>query len=234
MATVLETAAVPAVGEGRVLIRGVGWQGYQALLNMVGDQPVRLTYDRGDVELMSPLYKHERNRSLLARMVETLTEELGIPLIAAGATTLRREDLDRGLEADESFYMGDLTRIRDTDNLDLEIDPPPDLAIEIEITRSVLNRLGIYGALGVPEIWRFDGRTLRILDRQPDGSYSEIPRSKALPWISIEEITRFLQPDAARDDTLWSRTFRAWVKEVVLPRLSQADDGGLGTPSARS
>jgi Uma2 family endonuclease len=236
MATVVETAAVPADGERRVLIRGVGWQGYQALLSMVGDQPVRLTYDRGDVELMSPLFKHERNRSLLARMVESLTEELGIPLMSAGATTLKREDLDRGLEADTSFYLGDLTRIRDTDNLnlDLEIDPPPDLAIEIEITRSVLNRLGVYGALGVPEIWRFDGRTLRILDRQPDGSYREIPRSKALPWISIEEIARFVQLEETRDDTLWARTFRAWVREVVLPRLGQADEDGLGTPSARS
>jgi Uma2 family endonuclease len=236
MATVVKTAAVPADGERRVLIRGVGWQGYQALLSMVGDQPVRLTYDREDVELMSPLFKHERIRSLLARMVETLTEELGIPLMSAGATTLKREDLDRGLEADASFYLGDLTRIRDTDNLnlDLEIDPPPDLAIEIEITRSVLNRLGVYGALGVPEIWRFDGRTLRILDRQPDGSYREIPRSKALPWISIEEIARFVQLEETRDDTLWARTFRAWVREVVLPRLGQADEDGLGTPSARS
>ncbi|MGD0042855.1 MAG: hypothetical protein ABSE84_21020, partial [Isosphaeraceae bacterium] len=79
MATVVETAAVPAVGERRVIIRGVGWQGYQALLSMVGDQPVRLTYDRGDVELMSPLFKHERNRSLLARMVESLTEWVAIP-----------------------------------------------------------------------------------------------------------------------------------------------------------
>ena len=234
MATVVETAATPALPEQRVLIRGVGWQGYQALLCMVADQPVRLTYDRGDVELMSPLYKHERNRSLLARLVEILTEELGIPLIAAGATTLNREDLDRGLEADASFYVGDLTRIKDRHNLDLEIDPPPDLAIEIEITRSVLNRLGVYGVLGVPEIWRFDGRSLRILDRQPDGSYREIPRSEALPWISIEEIARFAQLEETHDDTQWARTFRAWVREVVLPRLGQADEDGPGAGSAIS
>jgi Uma2 family endonuclease len=229
MASAVETATVPTEGERRVVIRGVGWQGYQALLSLVGNQPVRLTYDRGDVELMSPLFKHERNRSLLARMVEILTEELGIPLMSAGATTLKREDLDRGLEADASFYVGDLFRVRDTDNLDLAIDPPPDLAIEIEITRSVLNRLGVYGALGVPEIWRFDGRKLRILDRQPDGSYREIPKSEALPWISIEEIARFVQLEEIRDETLWARKFRAWVREVVLPRLGQADEEGVGT-----
>ncbi|MBV8130176.1 MAG: Uma2 family endonuclease [Planctomycetaceae bacterium] len=234
MATVVETAVTPASGELRVLIRGVGWQGYQTLLSMVADQPVRLTYDRGDVELMSPLYKHERNRSLLARMVEILTEELGIPLIAAGATTLKREDLDRGLEADASFYVGDLTRIKDRHNLDLEIDPPPDLAIEIEITRSALNRLGLYGVLGVPEIWRFDGRTLRILDRQTDGSYREIFRSQALPWISIEEIGRFAQFEETHDDTQWARTLRAWVREAVLPCLGQVAEDGPGAGSAIS
>jgi Uma2 family endonuclease len=233
MATVA-TDTYLAQGENRVVIRGVGWQGYQTLLSLVGNQPVRLTYDRGDVELMSPLFRHERNRSLLARMVEILTEELGIPLIAAGATTLKREDLDRGLEADASFYVGDLTRIRDTDNLDLEVDPPPDLAIEIEITRSVLDRLGVYGALGVPEIWRFDGRTLRILDRQTDGSYREIFRSQTLPWISIEEIARFAQLEETHDDTQWARTFRAWVREAVLPRLGQADKDGPGAGNARS
>lgn len=148
MATVVETAATPASGEQRVLIRGVGWRGYQSLLRMIGDQPIRLTYDRGDVELMAPLYQHERNKSLLERMVEILTEELDIPLIAVASTSLNREDLDRGLEADASFYVGDLSRIKDRHNLDLQVDPPPDLAIEIEITRSVLNRLGIYGASG--------------------------------------------------------------------------------------
>ncbi len=229
MATVVEATAAVNLPEQRVLIRGIGWHGYQALLDMVADQPVRLTYDRGDVELMSPLYKHERNRSLLARMVEILTEELAIPLIAVGATTLNREDLDRGLEADASFYIGDLTRIRDRLNLDLEVDPPPDLAIEIEISRSVLDRLGIYGALGVPEIWRFDGRTLRILARRPDGSYHTIPRSTALPWISIEEITHFAQFEEKHDDTHWARSFRKWVREVVVPRLEPTDDGEVDT-----
>ena len=133
-----------------MLIRGVGWQGYQALLTMVADQPVRITYDRGDVELMSLLYKHKRNKSLLARMVEILTEELDIPMIAVGATTLQREDLDRGLEADASFYVADITRIKDKHKLDMRCDPPPDLAIEIEITRSALDRLGVYGSSVFP------------------------------------------------------------------------------------
>jgi Uma2 family endonuclease len=218
VATVLESAVLPAEGERRFLIRDVGWQGYQDLLRMVGDRPIRLTYDRGDVELMSPLFKHEREKSLLARIVEIITEELEIPMMSAGSTTLKREDLDRGLEADESYYLDDLSRVRDTEELDLLVDPPPDLAIEIEITRSALNRLGIYGALGVPEIWRFDGRNLRILERQIDGAYREVPGSDFLPWISIDEVKRFLLEEESRDETRWARGFREWVRAVVLPR----------------
>jgi Uma2 family endonuclease len=210
-------------GENRVVIRGIGWQGYETLLNLVGDRPLRITYDRGDVELMSPLSRHERNRSRLGRMVEILTEELEIPMIAAGSTTLNRQDLDKGLEADESFYLASLDKITDVEHLDMNIDPPPDLAIEVEITRSVLSRLDIYGSLGVPEIWRFDGRTLRILLRQDDGAYLESDKSEALPWISTEELRLFVLPETG-DDTQWAKIFRRWVRETIVPR-AKGDTG---------
>ena len=147
MATTSETLTNPTTGEHRIVLRRVGWNGYQSLLTMVGDQPVRLTYDRGDVELMSPLPKHERKKSLLGQFVRILAREIRIPVMPTGSTTWSREDLDKGLEADESFYLGDLDRVADPDHVDLEIDPPPDLAIEIELTRSALDRIGIYGAL---------------------------------------------------------------------------------------
>jgi Uma2 family endonuclease len=220
MATITETAE----GERRFIIRDIGWQGYQTLLNLIGDRPVRVTYDRGDVELMSPQSRHERNKSRLGRMVEILTEELDIPMIAAASTTLKREDLDQGLEADESFYLASLHLINNLEDLDLNVDPPPDLAIEIEITRSAMNRLGIYGALRVPEIWRFDGRNLRILFRQEDGTYREIAQSKSLRWITIDEIRQFAGEEIG-DDTRWAKTFRSWVREVIVPR-ARSDRGG--------
>ena len=171
MTTSSATLTKPIEGEHRIVIRRVGWEGYQSLMKMVGDQPVRLTYDRGDVELMSPLLKHERKKSLLGQFVRILAREFHIPVMPTGSTTWSREDLDKGLEADESFYLGDLERVADPDHIDLEVDPPPDLAIEIEITHSALDRIGIYGALAVPELWRFNGQTLRVLLRQDDGSY---------------------------------------------------------------
>ncbi|MGA2704216.1 MAG: Uma2 family endonuclease [Isosphaeraceae bacterium] len=217
MATVVSDTRL-VQGENRVVIRGVGWEGYQTLLSLVGNQKVRLTYDRGDVELMSPLSRHERNKSRLGRMVEILTEELDIPVICMGSTTLNREDLDRGLEADDSFYLKSYSLIGNVDHLDMNVDPPPDLAIEIEISRSVLNRLGIYGALGVPEIWRFDGKKLRVLLRQEDGAYRENAESVALPWISIEELLQFVVEDDYREDTQWAKAFRRWVRETIVPR----------------
>ena len=98
------------------------------------------------------------------------------------------------------------------------MDPPPDLAIEIEITRSALDRLGVYGSLRVPEIWRLDGKKVRILLRERDGRYRETQRSKALPWISIDELERFVNEEIG-NDTLWAKTFRRWVRETVVPRF---------------
>ncbi len=224
MATVGSDARL-VEGENRVVIRSVGWQGYQTLLSLVGNQKVRLTYDRGDVELMSPLSRHERNKSRLGRMVEILTEELDIPVICMGSTTLNREDLDRGLEADDSFYLKSISLIGDVDQLDMNVDPPPDLAIEIEISRSVLNRLGIYAALRVPEIWRFDGKKLKVLLRQEDGTYRENAESEALPWILIEELLQFVLEDDNRDDTQWAKAFRRWVREMIVPRLRGGSGG---------
>jgi Uma2 family endonuclease len=227
MATVTETP-VPTTsttpnsiqGENRVVIRGVGWDGYQTLLKLVGNQPVRLTYDRGDVELTLPIHKHERKRSRFGRIVRILADELNVPVMPMGSATWDRKDLEKALEADESFYLGDLQRIRDPDDVDLEIDPPPDLAVEIEITCSALNRLGIYGALRVPEIWRFNGRDLKVLLREDDGSYRQSARSTAFPDVPMAEIERFAIMEEYRDENEWARQFREWVRAEVLPRRS--------------
>jgi Uma2 family endonuclease len=219
MATASNTLAKPMDGEHRIVIRQVGWKGYQSLLKMVGDQPLRLTYDRGDVELMSPLLKHERKKSLMDRFVRILARELRVPVMPTGSTTWSREDLDKGLEADESFYLGDLERIADPDNVDLEVDPPPDLAIEIEITRSALDRVGIYGALRVPELWRFNGKTIRVLLLQDDETYLDSPTSAAFPDVPIDEIARFAAREGIRDENAYLEEFSAWVREFVLPRI---------------
>jgi len=129
--------------------------------------------------------------------------------------------VDSGLEADESFYLGDLDRVRDPDHIDPEIDPPPDLAIEIELTRSALDRMGIYGALRVPEVWRFNGRILRVMLRQDDGSYRQSKQSAAFPDVPLDELARFAIREGSRDENADVDQFRAWVREELLPRIQQ-------------
>jgi len=205
----------------------IGWEGYQAILRLLGDRPVRSTYDRGSLEIMAPLLAHERFGYLIGRMVDTITEVLDIPVVAAGGTTFNREEADRGLEPDACYYLGNAGRLSDPLNIDLDRDPPPDLAIEIEVSRTVLNRLGVYGALGVPEIWRFNGQRLIVLLRRPDGTYAESPTSAAFPFLPMAEIARFAREYDPTNDTRWARSFRRWVTDVLVPIYQQwiADRG---------
>jgi Uma2 family endonuclease len=221
MATITTTPREhPGAKDMRVVIRGVGWQGYQKLLDVVGDRPVRLTYDRGDVELMSPSMPHERYKKILARLVEAITAELEIPCEGAGSTTWRREDLDRGLEPDECYYIAHADQVACRNDLDPSTDPPPDLAIEVDISPSALDRPAIYAALGVPELWRFDGETLRIEQLQDDGTYRLCDASPALPFLKAAEIRQWLAQADTMGQTAWDRQLRAWVRTELGPRRS--------------
>jgi Uma2 family endonuclease len=208
----------------RFLLRDVGWEGYQSLLKIIGDRPIRVTYDRGDVELMAPLSIHERYKSLIGRMIETITEELEIQAVAVGSTTFSSEELDRGLEPDECYYLTNAGQVRDWKRIDLNVDPPPDLVVEVDISRSSLNRQGIYAALGVPEIWRFDGETMTVLLLQQERNYIPSETSAAFPFLPMNELATFLRGYALGDDTRWARTFREWVRTTLLPRVREQGD----------
>ena len=137
----------------RVLLRNISWQTYQALLKDVEEQPgIRMTYDRGLLEIMTPLDPHESYKKLLGRFVEALTEELNVEIRSLGSRTCNREDLARGLEPDQCYYIQNEQVVWDKDQIDFHQDPPPDLVIEIDITSSSINRLELYADLGVPEV----------------------------------------------------------------------------------
>jgi Uma2 family endonuclease len=218
MTTTLESRVQTLWGENRVVIREVGWAGYLTLLDMVGDKPPRITYDRGDAELMSPLFSHELYRSRFGFAVEAITEELRIPRVTAGSTTYKSQLRDRGLEPDEAFYLSSAAQLRHIKPSDLTAPPSPDLAIEIEITRSALDRMGIYAALGVPEVWRFDGEALSVHLLSKDGNYELSDTSAAFPFVPMGEIVRWVSDEDCSNDSEWGRAFRTWVREVIVPR----------------
>jgi Uma2 family endonuclease len=197
--------------EQRFVLHGVSWQTYIALLEEVESSGVRFTYDRGSLEMMSPSRDHERFKTLMGRIIEIFTEELDIPMQSGGSTTWRVEDLQRGLEADECYYIQHEPQICDRDVIDLTVDPPPDLAVEVEISNSILDKFAVYSALRVPEIWRYNGELLRICLLQPDGTYADAERSLNLPQLAPQQVARFLALRDEARETKWARMFRRWV-----------------------
>jgi Uma2 family endonuclease len=197
------------------LLRGVDWETYCKLREALQGRHLRLTYDRGTIELMTLSLGHERYGSLLGRIIETLTLELGLPLQSAGSTTLDREDLDRGVEADRGYYLEHEPLVRDKEEIDLTVDPPPDLAIEIDVSTSSVKRLAIYAALRIPEVWRFDQEKLWVYVLGSDGQYIPVERSQHFPFLPIAEVTSFLHRRNQMDENSLVRAFRDWVREQI-------------------
>ena len=199
----------------RFVLRAVDWQTYRAISEALSERHVRLTYDRGNLEFITISYIHARLSRLLGRFIVVLTEELGLPLRSAGDMTCDREDLERGLEPDECFYIENEPAIRHKDEIDLTTDPPPDLAIEIDISRSSRNRLGIYEALNISEVWCFDGEAIRVYCRGDDGKYSWTDRSRHFPFLPLQELARFLRKRTEQDENTLVQSFRVWVREQL-------------------
>jgi Uma2 family endonuclease len=211
----------------RFVFRTVDWKTYRAFIDLLVESHVRLTYDRGSLEFMTVSHQHEWLSKLIGRLIETLTEELNIPVKSGGSTTLDREELDRGLEPDQCYYLENEPKVRGRHDIDLDIDPPPDLAIEVEVTRSALNRSGVYAALGVPEVWRYDGETLHILRRNAAGKYVEVKRSPHFPHLDPIELLGFLNRRDGISETELVRSFRIWVREQLASwsLAGRASDG---------
>lgn len=198
-----------------MVLQGVSWSTYQALIHDLESDPgKRLTYDQGTLEIMVPLPPHERYKSRLSRIVEVTTEETETEIASLGSTTWNREDLQKGLEPDACFYIQNEQAVRSKNEIDLAVDPPPDLAIEVDYTSSSIDRMAIYTALGVPEVWRFDGETLTLYGLEA-GEYRPQETSAVLPLLQRADILRFLQVSQTMGETTWVREFRKWVREKL-------------------
>jgi Uma2 family endonuclease len=194
--------------ERRVVLEGVSWGLYDALLREVGKRRVRLTYDEGRLEIMTLSPPHERAKIVLGRLVEAIAEELGVEAEGLGSWTLRRQDLLKGLEPDECYYVTSAESVIGKDDLDLRRDPPPDLAIEVDISRPDIAREPIYAALGVPELWTWDGRRLAFRERSAEGQYVPIEASLAFPTIVPADVERFVTLALASGQTAAVRALR--------------------------
>src|SRR5262249_3661266 len=182
-----------------------------ALANRPG---LRLTYDRGNLEFMSTSFKREVYKKHLGHFIEILAEELNRSFTTAGNMTFQREDLERGMEPDDCFWFQHEPQMRCKLTWEPLVDPAPDLGLEIEISRSILNRLAICAALGIGEIWCTDGESLRVLRLQPDGTYQKVARSQIFPEVPVERIMDFLAATETTELLTVIRDFRAWVRQL--------------------
>jgi Uma2 family endonuclease len=199
----------------RVILPNISWQTYQSLVKDFEQEPaIRLTYDQGLLEIRMPLDPHETYKKLLGRLIEAATEELEVEIRSLGSRTCSREDLARGLEPDQCYYIQNETLVRGVDQIDLNELPPPDLALEIDITSSSMNRMEIYAALKIPEVWRYDGQSLTIAALQ-DGEYTPQPRSIALPLLTPEDILSVLSKSKSMGENALIKEFRQWVRTLT-------------------
>ncbi len=209
-----------------LVLDDVDWASYEKFLEAVEERKIFLTYDRGTLELMPPLYDHEWWKRRVGVLVPVLCEELGWEIQGGGSATLRSESAGRGLEADQWFWIANAHRMLGLrKRIDLTRDPPPDLALEVKGTRSALDRLGVYAALGVPEVWRYDGLAVRVHVLRPDGQYEETGQSHCFPALSMAEFAEFIEQTGNLGEIAVKKAFAAWVREKVLPRLEKPADG---------
>ena len=198
--------------EGRVTLWGIPWAGYVAFHDAVGERPVRVNYDDGVMEIMTISSEHETAKKRLGGLVEVLAEESGIEVAPRGSTTFRSERIRKGLEPDECYYIANERKIRATKKIDLRRDPPPDLVIEIDISYHEVDREAMYAAMGVPELWRYDGRKLDFFQLEA-GEWVAIARSAAFPAVRPADLLRFLRMVPRRGEMAMRRAFRDWVRQ---------------------
>jgi Uma2 family endonuclease len=217
---------VPSAGDNRVDFRA-SWDDYLALARAVGDQRVLLAYDGERVELMTPGPEHEFGKVRIDRLVGALAVALGIPCQGMGSTRWLRPEASRGLEADTCYYLS-AEKVAAAQRRPPREDeyPIPDLAIEIDISPSRIDRSGIYAALRVPEVWRFDRQVFRIDRLGAGGEYTEAQESRWL-FIRPDELAALLATDA-EDDSDFSEKVKAWAREILVPRRAVPPDGQGG------
>ena len=196
-------------GEKRVVFNHLSWLSYRQILQALGENNrAHLFYDRGTLEITMPLEEHEFYRELIGLFIRILVVELGLKIKSMGSTTLAREDLERGAEPDNAYYIQNQAKVLGK-RINLTEDPPPDLVVEVDITHTDINKLALYARLGVPELWRFNGQIWRIY-RLDKGVYQEGEFSPTFPLVPKTKLYEFLAT-AQEDEVRAEKNLRAWL-----------------------
>ena len=212
----------------RVMIKDVDWTFYEQLVDSIPPRVhIHVDYDGKDLEIMSPGPFHDGSRKLLGQLVEAVAQVLRIPYKSLGQTTWKRQAIARGLESDECYILepnklAAVAQAKARKSMNIADYPNPDLSIEVDISPPRIDRAGIYAALRVAEIWRFDGETEQVIIERlsEDGSYHAVDESGLLP-IRAEEVRRWVVEEDSDDEAAWAERLRAWVAAELAPRSAR-------------
>ncbi|MEB3337717.1 MAG: Uma2 family endonuclease [Leptolyngbyaceae bacterium] len=198
----------------RVLLQDVSWQEFETILEELGEhRGARLAYDQGTLEIMVPLPEHELRKEIIGDLVKALLEELDLEFCSLGSTTFKNQLMVQGIEPDQCFYIQHEAVVRGQDRINLEIDPPPDLALEVDVTSRT--HPSIYQRLGVPELWRFEKGKLQINVLIQD-RYVEVCESPNFPGLPlIEVIPSYVEQARIEGRNKALRLFRRWVQDQI-------------------
>lgn len=203
--------------EQRVTLNHISWQTFNTLLLEMGEKrTARLAYNQGTLEIMTPLGEHENTNRFIDDLIRVLADEFNLNLKKFGSLTLKREDLQRGAEPDSCYYIQNEPLVRSKRDIDLNFDPPPDLVVEVDITNSSLDKRPIYASLGVPELWRYSGRSLQVFVlSKPVLIYVPVQRSLTFPLLMLDIIPQFIEQSLIDGETATLRSFRVWVRQLL-------------------
>ena len=213
MATVLETEPQRVLSGSHAVLYGITWSTYVDLRENPENYHLHMTYDEGTLEIMSPSPRHERYARYIDMLIGVWTEELKVPLCGLRQMTCKREDLDKGVEPDECYYVQNEAKVRGKTEIDFAVDPPPDLAIEVEVSRSSIPKAPIYAALGVRELWRYDGKKLRFFELVK-GQYRGREEASSCRTSPSPRPRKHFGKSARTDDTEFKRRFRRWLRKT--------------------
>lgn len=206
------STAEQLVEQPNIILHDVSWETYERLLEEHGEHTgTRFTYDEGTLQIMIISYEHESSNRDLSMVVEVVAEERGIDIQPAGSNTFKRKDIKRGFEPDSCFYIRQPEAIRGKKRINLATDPPPDLIVEIDVTHGSLDRLPIFAAVGVLEVWRYENGGVKIycLD---ENHYIESAESRLLSGVTSTALTQFVAEGQTMRRFEWLRNVRAWAR----------------------
>jgi Uma2 family endonuclease len=205
-----------------MVLPGISWETYEKILDEIGETHYRVTYADGELEFMTLSFEHQNYGRWIGRLIFVLAQEFGQPLRTGGSTTLKQVFQKKGLEPDECFWLQNEKMMRGKKKWDALADPPPDLAVEVDITSSWLDRLSIYADLKVAELWRFDGKSLKVLTLTANGKYRERARSLAFPSVPVDRLTTFIARVEDTEEVSLIQEFTTWLRKDVVGKKNGA------------